>query len=108
MQTEPYRPLVAVRSGEGFVEYDAGAYTTAKIRMKFKAKAGTRVRLIWAECYSVADRAGNRFKSVRDAFNHPTAEMGGAFDSLVFYLKGSVPCPLPRFSVYSKNFLELF
>ncbi len=83
MQTEPYRPLVAVRSGEGFVEYDAGAYTTAKIRMKFKAKAGTRVRLIWAECYSVADEAGNRFKSVRDAFNHPTAEMGGAFDSLV-------------------------
>ena len=83
MQTEPYRPLVAVRSGEGFVEYDALSYTTAKIRMKFKAKAGTRVRLIWAECYSMADEAGNRFKSVRDAFNHPTAEMGGAFDSLV-------------------------
>ena len=83
MQTEPYRALKAVRSGEGFTEYDAGAYTTAKIRLRFKARAGTRVRLIWAECYSVSDESGNRYKGVRDAYDDPTAEMGGAYDSLI-------------------------
>ena len=83
METEPVRHMTAVRKGEGFVEYDAGAYTTAKLHFRFKAKAGTKVRLIYAECYSVADAAGNRYKNVRDAYDDPTAEMGGAFDSLV-------------------------
>ena len=83
MQTEQARPLTAVRSGKGFVEYDAGAYTTAKIRFAFKAKKGTKIRLIWAECYSVADGAGNRCKAARDAYDNPTAEMGGAYDTLV-------------------------
>ena len=83
METEAYRPMTAVRAGEGFVEYDSGAYTTAKLNFKFKAKAGTRVRLIYAECYSVADEAGNRYKNVRDAYDDPTAQMGGAFDSLI-------------------------
>ena len=83
MEIEPYASLTAVRRGAGFTEYDAGAYTTAKIRFRFKARKGSRVRLIWAECYSVADASGNRYKRERDAYDDPTAEMGGAFDSLI-------------------------
>ena len=83
METEPYRPMKEVRRGQGFAEYDAGVYTTAKIRMKFKARKGSKIRLIWAESYSVANEAGHRYKHVRDAYDHPTAQMDGAFDSLI-------------------------
>ena len=83
MQTEPYRPMKAVRCGQGFAEYDAGAYTTAKIRMKFKARKGSKIRLVWAESYSVANEAGHRYKHVRDAYDHPTAQIDGVFDSLI-------------------------
>lgn len=83
METEPYRSMKEVRRGQGFAEYDAGAYTTAKIRMRFKARKGSKVRLIWAESYSVANEAGHRYKHVRDAYDDPTAQMGGAYDSLI-------------------------
>ena len=83
METEPYSPLHMVRSGEGFAEYDAGAYTTAKIRVRFKARKGSKIRLIWAESYSVANEAGHRYKHVRDAYDDPTAQMDGAYDSLI-------------------------
>lgn len=83
METETPIDMSAVRSGEGFTEYDAGAYTTSKVAIRFRAKAGVVVRLIYAECYSVADANGNRFKNERDAFNDPTAEMGGIYDSIV-------------------------
>ncbi len=83
MQTEPYRPMKAVRCGQGFAEFDAGAYTTAKIRMKFKARKGSKIRLVWAESYSVANEAGHRYKHVRDAYDHPTAQIDGVFDSLI-------------------------
>ncbi len=83
METEAYKPMKAVRRGEGFVEYDSVKYTTAKIHFTFKAKAGTKVRLIYAECYSVADKNGNRYKGKRDDYNNPTAEMGGVFDTLI-------------------------
>lgn len=83
METEEYKSMKAVRSGEGFTEYDSVKYTTAKIKFAFKAKAGTKVRLIYAECYSVADANGNRYKGVRDDYENPTAEMGGVFDSLI-------------------------
>ena len=82
MQTEDYLPLQKVRAGEGFVEYDAVNYTTAKIRLGFKAKKGTKVRLVWSECYSVADAQGNRYKAKRDAYDDPTAELQGGFDTL--------------------------
>ena len=83
MQTESYLPLQRVRAGEGFAEYDAIHYTTAKIRLCFKAKKGTKVRLIWSECYSVADAQGNRYKAKRDAYDHPAAQLQGAYDTLV-------------------------
>ena len=83
MQTEAFKPMKEVRRGEGFIEFDAVNYTTAKLRLSFKAKAGTRVRVIFAECYSVADAQGNRYKAQRDAYTDPTAELHGVFDTLV-------------------------
>ncbi len=83
METEAEKPLHPVRRGEGFIEFDAGAYTTAKVSMRFKAPAGSNIRVIYAECYSVANEQGNRYKSLRDAYDDPTAEMGGQFDTMV-------------------------
>ena len=83
METEAYKAMTPVRWGVGFTEYDSIQYTTAKIRFSFKAKAGTRVRLIFAECYSVADANGNRYKGRRDAYDDPTAQMGGVYDTLI-------------------------
>ena len=83
METENYTNMKSVRFGSGFVEYDSVKYTTAKLRFTFKAKAGTKVRLIYAECYSVADENGNRYKGKRDDYENPTAEIGGVYDTLV-------------------------
>ncbi len=83
METESPIQMVPVRCGAEFVEYDAGAYTTSKISIRFRAKAGAQIRLIYAECYSVADENGNRYKNTRDAFKDPTAEMGGIWDTVV-------------------------
>ncbi len=82
METEAARPLTVIRQGTGFVELDASAYTTSKISAVFRAKAGTTVRFIWAECYTVVDENGNRFKSLRDAYEDPTAASGGVWDSV--------------------------
>ena len=83
METEAYQPLKPVRSGKHFTEFDSVMYTTAKLRFSFKAKAGTKVRLVYAECYTVADDQGNRYKGKRDDYNNPTAKMEGVFDTLV-------------------------
>ncbi len=83
METEAARPMTVVREGEGFVELDAGAYTTAKVAATFRAQAGSTVRFIYAECYTVADEAGNRYKAARDAYDDPTAALGGMLDTVV-------------------------
>ncbi len=83
METEEACAMIPVRRGEGFVEYDAGSYTTAKVTISFKARAGSQVRLIYAECYTVEDEHGNRFKTLRDAYDDPTAAPGGMVDTLV-------------------------
>ncbi len=82
METEPEQAMTIVRSGEGFMELDTSDYTTAKIAASFRAKEGTRVRLIYAECYSVEDENGHRHKATRDAYNDPSAELGGVYDSV--------------------------
>ena len=83
METEEYRPMTPVRNGDGFIEFDSIMYSTAKVHFTFKAKAGTKVRLIYAECYSVANEKGDRYKAVRDAYDDPTARIDGAFDCLI-------------------------
>lgn len=82
METESYKAMKPIRHGEGFAEFDSEMYTTAKISFTFKAKAGTRVRLVYAECYTVEDENGNRYKGMRDAYDDPTGQMSGAFDIL--------------------------
>ena len=83
MQTESYRPLQAVRSGQGFTEYDATAYTTAKLRFSFKAKAGSRIKLTYAECYRQTDENGRHYKGLRDSYDQPTAFLYGCCDTVV-------------------------
>ncbi len=83
METEEARDMKPVRSGDGFVEFDSVNYTTAKIRFVFKAKAGTKVRLEYAECYTVQNERGNRYKARRDAYDDPTALIDGACDTLI-------------------------
>ena len=75
MMTHPARELKIVRRGEGFIELDAGVYTTAKVSLSLQAKAGSVLNVFYAECYSVSDAAGNiTQKGVRDdADFHPTA-----------------------------------
>ena len=83
MQTEAYAPMQAVRRGNDFVEYDAGAYTTAKLRFCFKAKKGSKLRLMYAECYRQTDEKGKHFKGARDAYDQPSAFLYGCYDTLI-------------------------
>ncbi len=83
METEDQQQMKVVRQGNGFIEFDTEMYTTAKLRFTFRAKRGSRVRLIFAECYSIADENGNRYKGQRDDYTNATAEMGGVYDTLI-------------------------
>ncbi len=67
MMTHPARELKIVRRGEGFIELDAGVYTTAKVALSIRAKKGTTLRVIYAECYAVPDKTGRPTqKAMRD------------------------------------------
>lgn len=83
MQTEAYAPMQAVRCGEGFIEYDAGAYTTAKLSFRFKARKGSKIRLMYAECYRQTNEKGKHFKGARDAYDQPTAFLYGCYDTVI-------------------------
>ncbi|MBE5816758.1 MAG: hypothetical protein E7315_03440 [Clostridiales bacterium] len=83
METEDARDMKLVRSGDDFAEFDSCNYTTAKIRFAFRAKAGTRVRLKYAECYTVENEKGERYKANRDAYDDPTALIDGTSDLLI-------------------------
>ena len=82
MQTEEAHPLTVLRRGNGWMELDAGAYTTAKVSFTFTAASGACVRMIYAECVTVEDAAGNRLKERRDAWDNPTARMDGVYDTV--------------------------
>ena len=83
METEPYKPLQAVRKGIGFTEFDTLQYTTAKLRLRFRAKAGSHVRITYAECYRLTDQNGKPYKGARDAYDDPTAFLSGCYDTVV-------------------------
>jgi len=44
------KPLKITRSGRSYVEFDAGEYTTAYVRVRFNAPAGFPVKVSYAEC----------------------------------------------------------
>ena len=82
METGEPHPFTVLRRGDGWMELDAGAYTTAKVSFGFTAAAGACVKIIYAECVSVADAEGNRHKELRDAWDDPTARMEGVYDTV--------------------------
>ena len=47
-----------IREGEGFAEYDAGEYTTAKV--SFRLSKNSSVKVIYAECYETENGKGHR------------------------------------------------
>ena len=47
-----------IRSGEGFAEYDAGRYITAKV--SFKIAKNSKVKIIYSECYESENGKGKR------------------------------------------------
>ncbi len=95
METRERAFFKPVRTGEGFVELDAGCYTTAKIEFTFSAKAGTKVRLVYSECYTVADEKGNRYKDRRDDFDGNSAQMDGGIAYDVIYATGEKQTFIP-------------
>lgn len=82
METFPDKSFTVVREGRGWVELDAGMYTTAKIALKLCAKAGSVVRVIYSECYTVADEHGNRYKARRDDSARDSSALPGVADCI--------------------------
>lgn len=68
-----------IRSGEGFMELDAGVYTTAYPEFFFKGERGGRLRITYAECY-IKKTDGHRIKGDREATD---GEIEGSFDEIV-------------------------
>lgn len=44
------KPLKASRTGKNYAEFDAEEYTTAYVRVRFKAPKGAQVAVVYAEC----------------------------------------------------------
>ncbi len=77
MKQEPFADMKVIRRGEGFVEFDTGCYTTAKVAMEFVAPKGTEIQVFYAECYALRDENGNGYKGRRDAYDDPSATVVG-------------------------------
>ncbi|MBQ8310520.1 MAG: hypothetical protein IJX80_05850 [Clostridia bacterium] len=84
METRAPQAMTVVRQGNGYIELDAGVYTTAKLSLKFHANAGTTVRVIYAECYGTPTDKHHHYpqKNVRDDFANPKNVIMGSFDTL--------------------------
>lgn len=73
-----------VRRGDDYVDLDAGCYTSALVDFTLQAPAGTRVDLIYGECYGKANRHGRTVeKGMRDACRDPDLCICGAFDTVI-------------------------
>lgn len=84
MKTHPAKPFGTVRRGEGFLELDAGIYTTAKLALRFRAKQGKTVRLVYAECYGTPSTRHPYYpdKGIRDDAHTEGHTLFGIFDLL--------------------------
>lgn len=65
-------PFLVVKSGQGYMELDAGRYVTAKVRVKIRANC--KVKLIYSECYEQPEG-----KKVRD---DSSGILKGAYDTV--------------------------
>ncbi len=76
--------FVTVGQGEGYIDLDAGAYTTARVELTVSAPEGTQVDLIYAECYGKENRRGRTVeKDLRDAAGRTDFCLCGARDTLI-------------------------
>lgn len=75
MQTYPERPFQRLTS----CEFDAGKYTTAKVRFSLRAPAGTRIKIIYAECRMTPAADGSWHKEMCDA---PGGYIDGVYDEV--------------------------
>ena len=82
METKPQQKLSVVREGRGWIELDAGCYTTAKVSLRLSAKSGSVVRVIYSECYVQFDEQGHPYKARRDDSSRPSSGLPGVFDTI--------------------------
>ena len=78
---KPAQPLAlkAVMEGEGFVIFDAGAYTTAYPTFSFEGGAGGVIKFIYAECYYTVSENRQLIKGMRDEVGE---DLVGSFDTV--------------------------
>ena len=82
MLEQEKRAMTEVRRGAGYVIYDTGEYTTAKVYLSLRAPKDSTIRVTYAECctYDEPNLAIARGKRVRDAVNDPESRIDGACD----------------------------
>lgn len=85
---EKYSPLTAVASGESFAEFDSSEYTTAYVRVSFKAQKGTRLRVVYSECRAFEEKyydedGDPHTRTVKTERDCPDGKIFGAYDELV-------------------------
>ncbi len=76
------RSMTEVRRGEGYVIYDTGEYTTAKVYIDLKAPKNSIVKVTYAECCSFAPPryAIAQDKRIRDDVLNPDSRIDGGCD----------------------------
>lgn len=82
MKLHPARALTPVKQGEGYVIYDAGEYTTAKVTLTLDAPKGSVVKATYAECCSFGEPTGAaaKDKRVRDDVMAEGSRIDGCAD----------------------------
>lgn len=82
MQEYPKRSLTEVKRGDGFVVYDTGEYTTAKVYFYFNAPKGSDIKITYAESVSFKNPIGVRpqGKAIRDDINAEGCRIDGMYD----------------------------
>ncbi|MBQ7291961.1 MAG: hypothetical protein IJW76_09640 [Clostridia bacterium] len=84
---EEARELKPERTGENFFEFDAEEYTTAYVRVRFKAPKGYAVRIIYSECRAFEehyhDEDGDlRVRTIKKNRDDAEGKIFGAYDLL--------------------------
>ena len=76
------RTPTPIKSGEGYVIYDTGEYTTAKVYLDFNAPKDTEIKITYAECVTFNNPIGARGqgKAVRDDINAEGSRIDGTCD----------------------------
>ena len=116
---EEPRIFSIVRRGDGYIELDAGKYTTAIPTVKAAGAPGSVIKIIYSESYLQKDAGGNRYKGLRDAaYTDPEAEFYGDVFDVVHIPDSGIACFTPfwyrafrfvrlEFTDPSVNFTEL-